>query len=137
MLKRVLVLIATVVMVASLVFTLSASAHNIDLPKARELAKEYARSIIKEGRGYVTYSWRCGKMFPGHNHFVQCEIEYKNAKDKAAGTYTCKEVIQIKFPAHARSNTHTYSYTMLHTSGNTCGSRKLIGRPCENDNSCP
>jgi hypothetical protein len=76
-------------------------------------------------------------MYPGHNHFVQCEIEYKTAKDKALGTYTCKEVIQIKFHAHGSSNTHNYFYLMMHTSGNRCGSRKLEGRPCDTDNSCP
>ncbi len=135
--KSILAGIAVVVMGTSLVFSGSASAHNIDLPKARELAKEYARGIIKEGRGYINYAWRCKSMFSGHNHYVQCEIEYKTAKDKAAGVYSCKEVIQVILQAHGSSNTHNYSYLMKHTSGNRCGSRNLQGRLCDTDNSCP
>jgi hypothetical protein len=41
--RSVLVGVAALSMGVSLVFTPSTSAHNIDLPKARELAKEYAR----------------------------------------------------------------------------------------------
>jgi hypothetical protein len=43
LIRRVLVLIAALSMGISLVFSSTASAHNINLPKARELAKEYAR----------------------------------------------------------------------------------------------
>jgi hypothetical protein len=124
--KRVLALIATVMMGASLVFPWSASAHDIDVKKATELAKEYARGIIKEGRGYITFAWRCKKLYPGHNHVVQCTLEYKNAKDKAAGVYTCKEVIELFMLAHSRtSNRPEYRIAGRHISSRPCGSRWL------------
>ncbi len=61
MLKRkVLAGIAAIVMGASLVFTLSASAHDIDVEKAREMSRDYARTVHKE-RNYLHYKMNCNK----------------------------------------------------------------------------
>jgi hypothetical protein len=122
--RRVLALVAAIVMGASLVFTLSASAHNIDVAKARELAREYARQM-RDGSGgkYTNYTTRCGAMFPNHNHLVSCTIQYYNAKDKAAGVYTCKEKIQLHMGSHSRSN-EDYRILGNHISSQ-CGSRTL------------
>src|SRR4051812_304328 len=101
MLRRVLVLIATLSMGVSFSFTWRTSAHNIDLDKAWELARNYARSVREESNGrYLHYTTNCVKAFPGHNHFVRCVIEYQNAKDTAAGVYTCKETIELYMLPH-------------------------------------
>jgi hypothetical protein len=124
--RRVLALIATVVMGASLIFTWSTSAHNIDLAKAREAIREYARGVRNEpGRGYVHYSTDCQKMFPGHNHRVRCVVSYQNEKDSAAGVYTCREAIEVLMPPHSSSSPELYLLAARHTSANTCGSRRL------------
>ncbi len=46
--KRVLAGIAAGLTAASLVFTLSASAHDIDVEKSREMSRDYARTFPKE-----------------------------------------------------------------------------------------
>ena len=71
---------------ASFVFTLSASAHNIDLKKAREIAREYARQVPDESGGrYAHYSTNCVRAFPNHNHYVRCLIDYQSAADTQKG----------------------------------------------------
>jgi hypothetical protein len=127
MLKRVLVLIAALSMGASLVFTSSAIAHNIDLDKAWELARNYARSVREESNGkYLHYTTNCVKAFPGHNHFVRCVIEYQNAKDTAAGVYTCKETIELYMVPHDYGRDGpVYTIYARHTSSNKCGSLRL------------
>jgi hypothetical protein len=123
LMKRVIVGIAVLLMVASLVFPWSASAHNIDVKKATEVAKEYAREVIKESQGkYLHFKWRCGRMYPGHNHYVGCTIEYQNAKDKAAGVYTCKETININMKPNRGKD--IYDLYASHTSFR-CGNRIL------------
>jgi hypothetical protein len=66
--RRVLAGIVAMLMGASLVFSGSASAHNIDLAKARDLARNYARSIRDESGGkylhYTTDGWR---LFEGQS----------------------------------------------------------------------
>ena len=125
MLRKILVGVVVLLIGASLMSSRRAEAHNIDLDKAWEVARDFARAIRKESNGnYLHYSTKCVLAFPGHNHIVRCAIEYQNAKDTKAGVYTCKEMIEVKFSPHARSNTHNYSYGIVHTSGNKCGGRQ-------------
>ena len=98
--RRVVAGIAAVIMGASLVFTGSTSAHNIDLDKAWELARNYARSVRKESGRYLHYSTNCVRAFPKHNHIVRCVIQYQDAKDTAAGMDTCIETIELFLPPH-------------------------------------
>lgn len=100
---------------------------NIDLDKARDAARNYARQVRDESNGkYLNYSTSCRRMFPGHNHYVRCVIEYQNARDKTADVYTCKESIEIFMQAH-NVNPNGPSFTLFakHSSGNHCGRRRL------------
>ncbi len=128
--KRVLAGVAIILMGSSLIFTLSASAHNIDVAKAREVAREYARQVRDESGGKFThYSTRCGAIFPDHNHYARCTIEYQNAKDTAAGVYTCKETIEVYMKPNGgpgRRGLDIYTLYAKHTSFR-CGNRQLNG----------
>ena len=119
--RRALAGIAALVMGASLVFTGSTSAHNTDRKKAREAARDYARKVRDNSGGkYLNYSTYCYKLFGNHNHYVQCEIEYQNAKDKAAGVYTCKEIVTFYMRAHGNVG-ENYTLYGKHASANACG----------------
>lgn len=123
LMRRVIVAMAVLSMGASLVFSVNVSAHNIDVKKATEVAKEYAREVIKESQGkYRHFKWRCGRMYPGHNHYVGCTLEYQNDKDKAAGVYTCKETININMIPNRGKD--IYDLYASHTSFR-CGNRIL------------
>lgn len=130
MLRRsVLAGIIAVLMGASLVFTGSASAHNIDLAKAKVLARDYARTVREESGGKYIYSaWSCVNAFPDHNHFVRCTIQHQNAADRAAGVYTCKESIELYMKPHdwyLKSEGLSYFIFAKHTSANPCGRIRL------------
>lgn len=123
--RRALAGIAAILIGASFVFSGSASAHNIDVKKAREVAREYARTIRDQSKGnYIHFSTNCVAAFPGHNHIVRCLIDYKNAKDSAAGVYTCREGIELFLYPHGSSNTYNYEVNIRHTSGTMCGARQ-------------
>ena len=96
--------IATVLMGASLVFTTNVLAHNIDLEKAWEKARDYARAKRSDpGRTYKHYATDCVKAFPGHNHIVRCTISYQTPKDKEKGKWTCSERIEVYLEAPGRT----------------------------------
>ncbi len=124
--RRVLAGIAALLMGVSLVFTLSASAHNISLANAQEMARDYARSVRKGSKGkYLHYSTDCYKLFQDHNHYVRCQIDYTD-DEKTGGTNSavCRETIDVFFQPHnagERSN-----YWIKHHSGQ-CGSRSFRG----------
>lgn len=110
-----------------------ASLHNnIDFEKAREVAREYARAIRDQSNGnYLHYSTKCRNAFPDHNHIVKCSVEYQNAKDTAAGVYTCKETIELFMKPNGspgRRGPDIYDIFANHTSF-LCGSRKLKETP--------
>jgi len=125
--RRSLVVIVAILMGASFLVTSGTSAHNIDLKKAREAARDYARRVRDESGGkYVHYSTNCWRAFPGHNHIVKCEISYQNEQDTAKGVYTCRESIEIKMMPHSRSTgSMDFGLHGFHTSWNICGSRQL------------
>jgi hypothetical protein len=62
---RVLAGIAAILMGASLIFSVNVSAHNIDVKKARELVRDYARGV-RDGSGgkYIHYSTRSPDRTP-------------------------------------------------------------------------
>lgn len=96
--------IAAVLTGAVLVFAANALAHNIDLEKAWEKARDYARAKRSDpGRTYKHYATDCVKAFSGHNHVVRCTIFYQNPKDKERGKWTCSERIEVYHEAHGRT----------------------------------
>lgn len=122
--RRILAGFAAILMGASLVFSGSASAHNIDLAKAREVARDFAMAIRASSDGgyygkYLHYSTNCWRAFPGHNHIVKCTLEYQNAKDTEKGVYTCKESIEVFLQSHKYGE--SYVMQIRHTSMNKCG----------------
>ncbi|MFL6229074.1 MAG: hypothetical protein ACJ741_09865 [Pyrinomonadaceae bacterium] len=128
--RRVLAGVAAMLMGVSLIFAGNVSAHNIDLVKAREVARAYARQVRDESGGkYAHYSTSCVAAFPGHNHIARCMIDYKNAADSERGTYTCRELIEIKMPPHSKSGQINFELYGYHASNNQCGSRRLNGTP--------
>ena len=127
--RRVLAGIAAILMGASFIFSGNVSAHNIDLVKAREVARNYARQVRDESGGkYLHFSTNCVRAFPGHNHIVRCLIDYQNAADAKKGVYTCRELIEIKMKPHNGDevNFDLYGY---HASHNNCGKFRLNGTP--------
>lgn len=123
--RSVLAGVAVLLMGASLVFISSTSAHDVNLKKAREAAREYARSVRAASDGkYIHYSTRCSKLFP---HIVKCEIEYQNAQDTAKGVYTCKEGITVYFRPHSSAG-EDYTLYGKHHSANACGGTFLNNR---------
>ena len=96
--------IAIVLMSTGLIFGSNTRAHNIDLEKAWEKARDYARAKRSDpGRTYKHYATDCVKAFPGHNHIVRCTIFYQNPKDKERGKWTCSERIEVYHDAHGRT----------------------------------
>jgi len=99
--RRILTGIAVLMMGASLFSSRRAEAHNIDLEKAQEMARVYARLVRTQSGGkYLHYSTKCGKAFPGHNHVVRCTIDYQNESDTQKGVYTCRETIELFHRSH-------------------------------------
>ena len=119
--RKVLAGIAAILMGMSLVFTESTSAHNIDVKKAREVAREYARAIRDQSNGnYKHYSTNCVAAFPNHNHIVRCLIDFQNAKDSAAGVYTCRERIELYLDSHGRADSYNYRVNIRQALGTRC-----------------
>lgn len=123
--RRALAGIAVILIGASLIFSGIVSAHNIDLKKAREVVRNYARQVRDESGGkYVHYSTNCVAAFPNHNHIARCVIDYTNEADAQKGVYTCRELIEIKMSPH-NGNQVDYALWGEHASKNQCGSRRL------------
>ena len=126
--RRMLTGVALLLMGASLVFPWPTSAHNINLDKAWELARDYARSVRAESNGkYLHYSTNYVKAFRNHNHIVRCVIEYQDAKDTEKDLYTCKEKIEIYMEPHNRGE--DFSLFGRHTSNNHCGKNYMNAKP--------
>ena len=99
--KNPLIVIVAMLIGVNFVFTCSTSAHNIDIAKAREVIRNYARKVRDDSGGkYAHYSTSCVAAFPGHNHIARCLIDYKNEADTKAGVYTCRELIEVKLAIH-------------------------------------
>ena len=124
--RRVLAVIASLLMGASLVFTLSASAHDISHANAQEIARDYARGVREESNGkYLHYSTDCYKLFTGHNHYVRCQIDYTDdQKTGGINPAVCRETIDVFFQPHNQGE--RYNYWIKHHSGQ-CGSRSYRG----------
>ena len=114
---------------ASFVFSVSVSAHNIDIAKAREVIRNYARKVRDDSGGkYARYSTSCVAAFPGHNHIASCVIDYKNEADTKKGVYTCRELIEIKLWPHSAGI--NYTPRGVHVSP-PCGNVKLDYTPMQ------
>ncbi|HSB29831.1 MAG TPA: hypothetical protein VLE19_18325 [Pyrinomonadaceae bacterium] len=125
MLRKSLVVLVVFLMATSFVGIPGTSAHNIDLKKAREIVRDYARQVRDESGGkYVHYSTNCVNAFPNHNHIARCLVEFRNAADDQKGVYTCRELIEIKLPHHDGS-TVSFNLRAVHASYNQCGSRRF------------
>ncbi len=123
--RKSLAVIVAIVIGANLVFTWSTSAHNIDLKKARELVRDYARKVRDESGGkYVHYSTNCVAAFPNHNHIARCLVEYRNEADTKKGVYTCQELIEINLPPHD-GNQMGYDLWASHVSFSQWGKSRL------------
>ena len=121
--RRALAGIAVILIGASLIFSGIVSAHNIDLAKAREVTRNYARKVRDDSGGkYAHYSTSCVAAFPGHNHIARCVIDYKNEADTKKGVYTCRELIEVKLWSH--ENGLNYTPRGVHVSP-PCGNVKL------------
>ncbi len=124
---RVLAGIAVLFLCASLVFTLSVSAHNIDVEQAGQKVRAYAREVLKDGSGYIYTKTSCKALFPGHNHQVRCRVFYQNQEDRTIGEWTCREDITVYFQAH-NGDRRNWEYYMSHVSPQSkCGKRTLTG----------
>ncbi len=125
--RRLLAGIAVLLMGASFIFMRRASAHNIDLAKAKVLARDYAWNVREESGGkFIRSTWNCVKAFPKHNHYVRCVIQHQNASDKAAGVYTCKETIELFMPPDDYDKAGpNYTIIARHTSYHHCGRSRL------------
>jgi hypothetical protein len=124
--RRMLAGIAALLMGASLVFSPSASAHNVGLEHAKEKAKEYSLRVLNDsGKDYVQVIRRCSRAFSGHNHYVRCTIQYEDPASKNVdGVFACTETIEVYFQSHRDGQ--SYQYYMKHTS-RPCGSEGLRG----------
>ena len=111
---------------ASFSFSRSVSAHDIDLAGAREIARDYARSVRADSDGkYLHYTTSCYKLFQGHNHYVRCTIEYTDdAHPGGTESALCREVMDVYFQPHG--NGVRYEYWIRHHDG-PCGKRRLNG----------
>jgi hypothetical protein len=131
--RKSLIVVVAILMGTNFVFRWSASAHNIDLKKAREAARDYARMVREQVHGglqgtFVHFSTSCVSAFPGHNHIVRCLIEFQNAADTKKGVYTCREMIEIKMHPH-KGDEVNYDLYLSHASTNTCGPDRLNDTP--------
>lgn len=83
---RVSISLVIVLLGASLVFPLGVFAHNIDVKKAREVVRDYARQVRDESGGkYAHYSTCCVSAFPNHNYIARCTIDYQSEADTKKG----------------------------------------------------
>jgi hypothetical protein len=124
--RGLLSVVAAILMGASLIFSGNVSAHNIDVKKAREAARNYARKVRDESGGrYVHYGTNCVAAFPNHNHIARCLIDYQNEEDTKKGVYTCRELIEIKYPVHTDLTQENFTMYGYHASANTCGNTRL------------
>src|SRR4051812_3018819 len=112
--RRMLAGINALLIGTSLVFPWGASAHNINLAKAQELARDYAREVRRESGGrYTHYTTDCYHLFQGHNHYVRCLIEYDDDDETKDPTWrACRETVDVYLQAHNRGE--TFDYYMKH-----------------------
>jgi len=98
-------------------------AHNIDVAKARDKAREYAKQKVADpNRAYEHFTTDCLAAFPGHNHYVRCSIFYFDESRKQL----CKERIEVYLPEHHMAKfpdlgtVQELTYNLKHTSTKEC-----------------
>ena len=102
-------------------------AHNIDVAKAREKAREYGRKKrFDPNRKYARFQTDCVAKFPGHNHVVVCAISFDTAENLKRNTteWSCSETIEVYYQPHFKNfPLKDLEYTTMlirHTSANDC-----------------
>jgi hypothetical protein len=87
------------------------NAHNIDVVKARDKAREYARQKVADpNRAYEHFTTDCLAAFPGHNHIVRCSIFYFDD----SRNQLCKERVEVYVEPHKKTiSTNTWSNEMF------------------------
>ena len=74
----------------------SVLAHNIDLEKARKYAQTYARKKRDDNtRNYAHFKTECRELFPGHNHYVGCDLYYWTKEAGDSRNWSCKEYVEV------------------------------------------
>jgi hypothetical protein len=128
MLRRVIARTAVVLMSMSLVFSEITSAHNISVSMAQTRVMKYSERVMNEPNSrYVEAKTNCERVFPGHNHYVRCTVQYEDRRSKRKdGVFACTEKIEVFFQPHNRGEEHVYY--MRHTSRG-CGSEMLSSQP--------
>ena len=117
--------VVAAILLGAIVFSTNTFAHNIDLDKAWEITRAYARLVRTESKGYyLHYGTNCESAYPGHNHIVRCVVQYQNANDAKTRVWTCTERVEIYYEAH-RKGSMNYIFYYRHTSGNKCGNRVI------------
>lgn len=102
------------------------NAHTIDVVKAREKAREYARAKRNDpNRNYAHYQTDCVAGFPGHNHVVVCAVSFDTAAHRASGSkeWSCSETIEVYFKPHHKTvtiNAGSFEMFIRHTSAKEC-----------------
>ena len=95
------------------------SAHTIDVAKAREKAREYARAKVNDpNRNYKHYQTDCVAAFPNHNHIVTCSIGYDTEANRGNKEFSCKESIEVYLYPH--KDFLVYTLQIRHTSKAEC-----------------
>lgn len=121
MLRRSLAGIAALLMGVSFIFTLSASAHDINLGRVRLRAREYAEATVREDSRYTSSKTACTKL---NTHLVRCVIQYygRSVILQKNPSPLCTETIDGYYLSHDRDN----SLYLRHVT-QQCGSRRLDG----------
>ena len=80
-------------------------AHNIDLEKARAKAQIYAKRKRDDStRNYAHFKTECWTLFPGHNHYVGCNLYYWTAANSNNRNWNCKEYVEVYLEAAYKPN---------------------------------
>lgn len=124
--RRLLAKVALVLMGASLIFSPSAFAHNINLVTAKAKVSRYAQRVVNARTNrYILVTTDCDKAFNGHNHYARCTVKYKDKETKDRdGEYACAENTEVFFQSHNLLRGENNTYYMRHTS-RECGDMRL------------
>lgn len=95
-------------------------AHTIDVAKARDKAREYAKKKVDDpNRTYQHFTTDCLAAFSGHNHVVRCSIFYLDD----SRNQLCKERIEVFLEPHKKTfitNIGSPEMFIRHTSAKEC-----------------
>ena len=108
---------------AGLVFTGTASAHNISVSAAKAKCKTYVHGVFDE-TNFIQAKVSAVPAFSGHNHYVRCTVSYDTAKTQPTKYYACTETLDVYYLPENADRTRTMF--MRHITRN-CGPERLRG----------